>query len=530
MGILFKKKKPTNEELIKLVQKETGKLGRTPLVREFEYASLARSRFGSWSNFLAAAGLELSEYSVRGKKISYEELIDLVQEQAAELGRVPQLDEFEYGRLAKNRYGSWKNFLVHADLEPESAEAEKDDISNEKLMKLVKKRMEELGYEPTEKEFKYSQLAIKRYGTWTDFLECAGVKQQAAADQAQPTNEELLELVKKRTKELGQVPQPTDFEQHQLAVERYGDWKKFLNRAGLESSASVRITNEELIHLVQKQAKNLEEPPKLVDFPHKKAVYSRFGGWNNFLEAAGIKSRLRERLSSEELIDLVQKQAEESGKTPTAIDFPRAQDAVKQFGSWNNFLKSAGLRKEISDEELIALVQQRASDLGYAPTLKEFEYTWLATRRFGTWKKFLQKAGLEVKTKNMISNERLIELVREQALEIGHSPSYKEFEYSYLAASRYGTWNEFLQRAGLEIPNKKRISNKELIKSAQQLAEELGRRPRMKEFEHGPLVKKRFGTWKAFLQKAGLGPNQAPPQESFRSWLGKEWSQHSKDK
>lgn len=591
MSRLFKRKIPNNEKLIELVQKEAAKLGRAPLMREFEYSRSASSRFGNWGSFLAAAGLEPAEYSDRGSKLTHEELIDLLQEQAEALGRAPQMEEFEHKRLVKSRYGSWTNFLKQAGLVPGSSSEGKGPISNKELlalvkkrakelgrrpkkkefnysglaekrygswtkflesaglkqkpipkkdlptnkelMELVKKRAEELGYRPTKKEFEYSWLAEKRYGNWTKFLEKSGLKQKAVGKEARPTNEELLELVKKRAEELGQTPKGTEFEYYQVAVYRYGTWRKFLKSAKLEPRTYIRITQEELVSLVQKQAKELGEAPRFSDFPHKSAVLKRYGTWNNFLESAGIELRQRKLLSNQELIDLVQKQAEETEKTPTAISFPHLQDAVKQFGSWNNFLRSAGLKKDISDEELFALVQERASELGYTPALKEFDYSWLATKRFGTWRKFLQKAGLKMKSKKRMSDEHLIELVREKALEIGRSPLYKEFELSYLAASRFGTWNDFLERAGLEIPNKrykKRISNKELIKLVKQQAKELGRNPRKTEFEFINIVKERFGTWDLFLQKAGLGAKQYLGEESFRSWLGKERSRDSKSK
>lgn len=48
----------TNNELIKMVREQAKELGSPPTQREFKYHQTARYRFGSWSNFLTAAGLD----------------------------------------------------------------------------------------------------------------------------------------------------------------------------------------------------------------------------------------------------------------------------------------------------------------------------------------------------------------------------------------------------------------------------------------------------------------------------------------
>ncbi len=423
MSKMGQKKKPSNEELIEFVQKQATELGRTPLLREFKYKTLISGRYGTWSKFLSAAGLKPAERKGSTKQISREELIELIQELAAELGRIPQDDEFEYSHSAKSTYGSWTYFLEHAGLDPEQFQARKEPISNEELLELVQERAEELGHKPTRKEFNYYRLAAKRFGTWSKFLERAELTKKNKVKKTSLTNEELIELVKKRAAKLGRTPKMNEFSHGSIAVSRYSSWKKFL--------------------------------------------------------------------------------------------------------------QSAGLNKEPSTEELIALMRKQTSELGKEPTLKQFEHGSLVLKRFGTWKKFLEIAGSQAQTKNLISSEHLIELVKEKASELGYTPFQREFKYGTLAASRFGSWTQFLESAGLEVPNREQensLSNKELIKLVRKQAAELDRNPRKKDFEHGKLATKRFGTWNEFLQSADLIPKQLQAHESFRSWLSKESKRKSKDK
>lgn len=51
------------------------------------------------------------------------------------------------------------------------------------------------------------------------------------------------------------------------------------------------------------------------------------------------------------------------------------------------------------------------------------------------------------------------------------------------------------------------ITNKDLIKEVQALAKKLGRTPKVKDFEKAPKAIYRFGSWNNFLKKAGFEPN-----------------------
>lgn len=158
-----------NLELIFLVRKEAEKLGRPPNYDEFEHADFAVSRYGSWEKFLHTAGLKPAGLD---DTISNEQLVALVQAKAAELGKVPTIKEFSHSSLAIKRYGKWSCFLQVADLKPRKVPI---TISDKELIDLVLERSAELGKAPARNEFKYGDLAVRRYGSWNTFLLNAGM-------------------------------------------------------------------------------------------------------------------------------------------------------------------------------------------------------------------------------------------------------------------------------------------------------------------------------------------------------------------
>lgn len=131
-------------------------------------------------------------------------------------------------------------------------------------------------------------------------------------------------------------------------------------------------------------------------------------------------------------------------------------------------------------------------------------------KRFGNWTTFLNSAGLEEagKHETAISNEQLLDLVKERTVQIGRSPSVKEFRYGTLVIGRFGSWSAFLLEAGLEPakrePLKAQLNDEELIAAIKQRAVELEKIPEVKDFERASLASYRFGTWNTFLKKAGL--------------------------
>lgn len=181
----------SREKLISEVRMLAKELGKTPTAKEFasdprvSSVSSAIYYFGSWNNFLEAAGLKIINFSRRQHKgITKTELIRQLLMLAEELGRPPSITQFDSdsrtlsSSLAIFRFGSWMKFLEAAGLEYISFRK----YTNEDLIRQVQGLAQKLGRTPTIKEFNddpetasLSTVYI-HFGAWNALLSAAGLK------------------------------------------------------------------------------------------------------------------------------------------------------------------------------------------------------------------------------------------------------------------------------------------------------------------------------------------------------------------
>lgn len=121
----------------------------------------------------------------------------------------------------------------------------------------------------------------------------------------------------------------------------------------------------------------------------------------------------------------------------------------------------------------------------------------------------------------MHTEDERAEVYREEILRVsrmlGRAPKVAEFreygDYSTNACeSVFGSWNEALQTAGLELNKKQGYTREELLDEIHRIADVTGRTPREIDLsEHGEITKRPFsrvfGSWNAALEAAGYEPN-----------------------
>ena len=138
-----------------------------------------------------------------------------------------------------------------------------------------------------------------------------------------------------------------------------------------------------------------------------------------------------------------------------------------RFGSWEKALNAAGLnynRYKVSNEELIKDMQKVANVLGL-PTMSKEEYTLngkynadTISDRFGSWKKALLLANLEIYRDNNITEEKLMKNIFEVWTKLGSQPTHRQMckplsKYSIRPyINNYQTWQNALLRF-IEIVN-----------------------------------------------------------------------------
>ncbi|MCK9418354.1 MAG: HNH endonuclease [Nitrospirae bacterium] len=175
--------------------------------------------------------------------------------------------------------------------------------------------------------------------------------------------------------------------------------------------------------------------------------------------------------------------------------------------------------RDVPDELLLDDLQLVARKLN-KKTLTMEEYVKLGrfhcntlSRRFGSWIKALEKAGLSTKRKNTaVSKADIISDLKFTARKLNKSSltcnEYIDNGKHRPAAvqSKFGSWNNGLKAAGLSPVKISYFTNEELFHNLEEVWIRLGRQPKYGEIQK-PLSKHssgtyehRFGTWRKALR------------------------------
>ena len=179
-----------------------------------------------------------------------------------------------------------------------------------------------------------------------------------------------------------------------------------------------------------------------------------------------------------------------------------------------------------TDQQLIDSIKRTAEQLGHTPTMAEFRAldgtpdVLTVTRRLGSWRKALERAGLKATPKmkpHAYPDSELIEHLHRSARILGRAPRKGElatiegFPNEVTYAKRFGSWKGALAQAGIGRRGRKpQYTDDELLAILVKVADKLGRAPttvdltQMKDAPSPASFSKRFGSWTAALDRAGI--------------------------
>ena len=177
--------------------------------------------------------------------------------------------------------------------------------------------------------------------------------------------------------------------------------------------------------------------------------------------------------------------------------------------------------QKYTNEHLIERLQDLAKRLGRTPNSRDVKDDELTpslptfTRRFGSWAKSAKLAfGVEIKTQRYLTDEELLEELKDFGTYLGHMPSKREvksdeFMPSYNAyLKRFGSWKEVLQIVYAEERVLTKYTNKQLLDELRDFAEHLGHTPTISETIRDELMPstdtyiRRFGSWGEAIKAA----------------------------
>lgn len=151
--------------------------------------------------------------------------------------------------------------------------------------------------------------------------------------------------------------------------------------------------------------------------------------------------------------------------------------------------------RRLSEEELLANLRDFAQELGRPPTSAEMNesgphHTATYQDRFGSWNSALETAGLEPRTKT--PDSEFLDELRRLSDELGRTPKSEDMDKHGRFGiktyhNRFGSWNNALEKAGLDLNLKSDISDEELISGIISLASDLDRTSTSDDMkEYGP--------------------------------------------
>lgn len=277
-----------------------------------------------------------------------------------------------------------------------------------------------------------------------------------------------------------------------------------IHRSKAHSDAEIK---EEMLAEIQRLATELGKTPSQREMDDQgrfsvKAYQNRFGTWNKALNETDLSLNREANVSDADLLAELRRLSDEIGETPTSRDMAEKGKYAPStysiaFGSWNDAVREAGLDptrlREIPISELLDELERLADKFGQTPTKDQMEEhggfgasTYQSA--FGSWNNALREAGLELNKERNVGRSRLIDEIERLKQVCGEVPKAETMrEQGRFAVNTYkrnfGSWNDALQAAGYELNNRTNIPESELLEELKRLKGEIGETPRAIDME-----------------------------------------------
>ena len=295
--------------------------------------------------------------------------------------------------------------------------------------------------------------------------------------------------------------------------------------------------------------KDLQEHGKVSQTPYR----THFGSWNNALQEAEMKINRNTNITREKLKKELIRVSEEyrDGKPPREKDIKNhSKYSVRpyrdMFETWNQTLKEFGFElnreKDVSEERLINEIIKLSERYNEKETLRQETMekygnfsSSIYYRRFGSWNRTLQTAGLKLNQNMDYSRQDLIDEIEKISEEYcDGSPTQEDMRnHGRYCLNCYHnifvTWNKALKASGYEPNNRLNIPDEKLIDDIKRVGEKLNTTPSVPQMEkHGEygnsVYRDRFGSWNHAVEKAGFQPNKRSKNnlrgEDHPDWKG----------
>jgi len=322
----------------------------------------------------------------------------------------------------------------------------------------------------------------------------------------------LITELERLADELGRTPGLRDMNQHgahssKTYQKKFGSWNGALKQAGIAINNEHDIARSDLIDELICLKDRLGRTPTSRDMA-KKGKYgssnypNKFGSWNDAVREAGLEPTRERDVPREDIIDELKRVTEELGKPPNTEEMKEhgcygVSTCSNEFGTWNEALKTAGVgtnkEKDIPKSDLLAELHRLNENVEgglIASHMKRMGEFSVGTydRKFGSWNDALREAGIELNNRTDIPKSELLAELQRLNEKLGRTPTvedmWEEGRFgSATYATAFGSWNDAILEADLGINVRSDIPEKELLGEIQSLNDELGRTPEMREMD-----------------------------------------------
>lgn len=317
------------------------------------------------------------------EKYSDEQLLEMLHVMAERLGHRPtqtdllRADDMPTIAAYMRRFGSWNKALERAGFEGPFNQLYPirfvPRYTDEQMLEALREAAKKLGHTPGIREigrgFPSADAYRRHFGSWEKAIELAGLPKRARKCNKlnRYSDEELLEILREVSKELGRTPKMTDFRKGHdnmpsagTFVIRFGSWTAALEKAGFNDDSDGMI-----LEALRRLASELGRTPGVRDVsksdktPSVGAYVGRFGTLSAALEEAGIpeeyaeadEAYAREQVEQHhaKMLEALRDFAKKIGRTPSTTDAQRFglkpcfRSYYRHFGSWEKALEAAGL-------------------------------------------------------------------------------------------------------------------------------------------------------------------------------------------
>jgi hypothetical protein len=265
------------------------------------------NHFGTWNEAVRKAGLEPN---TQGSKPSDQELIDELERVTTKLGKIPAQREFERESEMSisayyNHFETWKAAIETSGLKEQYDSTSDFHISTEDLIAELKLLESTLDQAPTMNKMDdfgaYSERTYRRrFGSWSNALEKAGVTDQQEQDNTRITEQELIAALQALSDKLDRSPRFEDMIDRgkygaATYLYRFGSWNQALIAAGLQPrpDQTDQIPDRDLIVELRRLSGELGHLPKRKEMENMgrysgATYYDRYDSWRESLNEAGL--------------------------------------------------------------------------------------------------------------------------------------------------------------------------------------------------------------------------------------------------